>query len=74
MPGASTLEGFLIFRILERIKTMTKRTFVDVKTALAEKYERLARLTSSVPRKASYSNLALRYRRQAAQAARDGHK
>lgn len=53
---------------------MTKRTFVDVKTALAEKYERLARLTCSVPRKATYAGHALKYRRQAAQAARDGHK
>lgn len=52
---------------------MTKRTFVDVKTALAEKYERLARLTSSVPRKATYAHLALKYRRQAEQARRDGH-
>ena len=53
---------------------MTKRTFVEVKTALAEKYERLARLTSSVPRKSTYAVHALRYRRQAAQALRDGHK
>lgn len=51
---------------------MTKRTFVDVKTALAEKYERLARLTASVPRKATYANQALKYRRQAEQARRDG--
>ena len=55
-----------------RTETMTKRTFVDVKTALAEKYERLSRLTSSVPKKSTFAHLALKYRRQAAQAARDG--
>ncbi len=51
---------------------MPKRTFVDVKTALAEKYERLSRLTSSVPKKSTFAYHALKYRRQAAQAARDG--
>ncbi len=53
---------------------MTKRTFVDVKTSLAEKYERLARLTSSEPKRIAFSYNALKYRRQAAQALRDGHK
>lgn len=55
------------------LQTMPKRTFVDVKTALAEKYERLSRLTASVPKKSTFAHLALKYRRQAAQAARDGH-
>jgi hypothetical protein len=56
-----------------RTETMPKRTFVDVKTALAEKYERLSRLTASAPKKSTFAHLALKYRRQAAQAARDGH-
>jgi hypothetical protein len=45
----------------------TERTLVDVKTALAEKYERLARLTRSDTRKKHYANRALRYRRQVLQ-------
>ncbi len=52
---------------------MPKRTFVDVKTALAAKYERLSRLTASVPKKSTFAFMALKYRRQAEQAARDGH-
>lgn len=52
--------------------TMPKRTFVDVKTALADKYDRLARLTSSVPKKSTFAHLALKYHRQAEQARRDG--
>jgi hypothetical protein len=53
--------------------TMEKRTFVDVKNALAAKYERLSRLTSSAPKKSTFAHLATKYRRQAEQAARDGH-
>jgi len=53
--------------------TMEKRTFVDVKTALAEKYERLSRLTSCTPKRSTFAFMALKYRRQAEQAARDGH-
>ena len=56
-----------------RTETMPKRTFVDVKTALAAKYERLSRLTASVPKKSTFAFMALKYRRQAEQAARDGH-
>ena len=47
------------------------RTPNDVKTALAEKYERLARLTRSQTRKKKLSNRALRYRRQVAQMAHE---
>jgi hypothetical protein len=43
------------------------RTLHDVKTALAEKYERLARETPSTPRRQHFLNRATRYRRQAAQ-------
>ena len=43
------------------------RTLTDVKTALAEKYEHLARLTRSETRKKKLYNRALRYRRQVAQ-------
>jgi hypothetical protein len=49
----------------------TKRTLIDVKTALAEKYERLATLTKSHTRKKKLSNRALVYRRQVAQLARN---
>ncbi|MFV0445977.1 MAG: hypothetical protein ACK5Q5_20565 [Planctomycetaceae bacterium] len=49
----------------------TPRTLSDVKTALAEKYERLARLTSSTTRKKKLSNRALVYRRQVIQLGRD---
>gem|GEM_PF-2271314 len=52
---------------------MEKRTFVDVKNALAAKYERLGRLTSSTPKRTTFAFMALKYRRQAEQAARDGH-
>lgn len=47
------------------------RTLKDVKTALAEKYERLARLTSSTTRKMKLSNRAIIYRRQVAQMAHE---
>ncbi|MEZ6064258.1 MAG: hypothetical protein R3B90_00785 [Planctomycetaceae bacterium] len=43
------------------------RTLLDVKTALAEKYERLARETKSTPRRKHFANRAVRYRRQAEQ-------
>jgi hypothetical protein len=46
-----------------------ERTLTDVKTALAEKYERLARLTKSETRKRHFANRALRYRRQVLQMA-----
>jgi hypothetical protein len=43
---------------------------VQVKTALAQKYHRLALLTSSRPRKANYHRRAERLRRQAEDARR----
>jgi hypothetical protein len=46
--------------------TKTKRTLVDVKLALAAKYESLARQTKSQPRQKTYLLRALRYRGQAA--------
>lgn len=45
----------------------TERTLADVKTALAEKYERLARLTKSDTRKRHFINRSIRYRRQVLQ-------
>jgi len=71
--GVGTLPGFPNFWMTSGLMTMEKRTFVDVKNALAAKYERLSRLTSSVPKKATFAHLATKYRRQAEQAARDGH-
>jgi hypothetical protein len=43
-----------------------KRTLVDVKLALAEKYESLAKQTKSQPRQKTYLLRAQRYRGQAA--------
>ena len=37
---------------------------IAVKTALAEKYERLSRIAGSTPKRKTYSLRALRYRRQ----------
>lgn len=53
-----------------RFDMSTTRTITDVKTALAEKYERLARLTSSTTRKMKLSNRAKIYRRQITQLGR----
>lgn len=71
--AVGTLPGFPNFWMTSGLMTMEKRTFVDVKNALAAKYERLSRLTSSVPKKSTFAHLATKYRRQAEQAARDGH-
>ena len=49
-----------------RTTTAAKNHLVDVKLALAAKYDRLALLTGSRPRRKSYVNRAERYRRQAA--------
>ena len=49
----------------------TQRTLLDVKKALAEKYERLARLTNSEPRRRHFTNRANVYRRQVAQIERE---
>ncbi len=48
-------------------KVKSKEALQKVKTALAEKYERLARLTSSKPKQRELHQRALKYRRQAAQ-------
>ncbi|MBX3440333.1 MAG: hypothetical protein KF861_22780 [Planctomycetaceae bacterium] len=40
---------------------------IQVKQALAEKYERLARNTRSKPKKQQFSHRAVKYRRQVAQ-------
>ncbi|MGE0378602.1 MAG: hypothetical protein AB7I48_02025 [Planctomycetaceae bacterium] len=40
---------------------------IQVKRALAEKYERLATMTSSKPKKRQFSHRAVKYRRQVAQ-------
>ncbi len=41
--------------------------FIQVKLALAEKYERLATRTASQPKKQQFAHRALKYRRQVAQ-------
>ncbi len=43
------------------------KTKIDVKLALAEKYERLARMAGSTPKKKKFTYDAVRYRRQAEQ-------
>ena len=45
----------------------TTENLIKVKTALAEKYERLARIAGSVPKRKQFANRAVAYRRQLAQ-------
>ncbi|MCA9088121.1 MAG: hypothetical protein KDA90_05725 [Planctomycetaceae bacterium] len=47
------------------------KTKIDVKIALAEKYERLSRLAGSTPKTKQFAFKALRYRRQAEQMERE---
>ncbi|MEZ5944543.1 MAG: hypothetical protein R3C18_24405 [Planctomycetaceae bacterium] len=47
------------------------KTKIDVKTALAEKYERLSRNAGSAPKRRKYAFDALRYRRQVEQMQRE---
>lgn len=46
------------------------KTLIDVKTALAEKYERQAVMTSSTPKRKQFAYKAARYRRQIEQLSR----
>lgn len=48
----------------------SSKTIVDVKTKLAEKYERLAKSTLSTPKRKQYTFRAVKYRRQADELAR----
>ena len=50
---------------------MKKKTKIDVKNELAEKYERLARLTKSDPKRQQFHFRAVKFRRQAVQIARE---
>lgn len=52
---------------LGRIPMSTTENLIKVKTALAEKYERLARIAGSVPKRKQFANRAVAYRRQVAQ-------
>lgn len=47
------------------------KTLIDVKLALAAKYERRSKLTRSSPRRATLAHQALKYQRQAEQMKRD---
>lgn len=47
------------------------KTKIDVKIALAEKYERKSRLAGSVPKRRQFAGKAARYRRQIAQMERE---
>ena len=58
------------FAIDEVVVDRTK-TKIDVKIALAEKYERLGRVAGSTPKKKKFAFEAARYRRQAAQMQRE---
>ena len=48
-----------------------KKTLVDVKNELADKYERLARIAGSIPKRIQYQHRATKHRRQAVQLARE---
>ncbi len=52
----------------------SSKNIVDVKLALAEKYEHRSRLANSQPKRDSLATQALKYRRQAAQLKQDGKK
>ncbi|MCA9081495.1 MAG: hypothetical protein KDA58_13110 [Planctomycetaceae bacterium] len=49
----------------------SSKTKLDVKKALAAKYERLSQLAGSTPKTKQYAYKALRYRRQAEQIERE---
>jgi hypothetical protein len=55
-------------------KKSEQENIVKVKTALAEKYDRLARVRSSKPHKARLQRHAERFRSQAANAAKGSSK
>lgn len=48
------------------------KTKIDVKTELARKYEHLAQIAGSEPKRKTFSHKATKYRRQAEQMRRDG--
>lgn len=48
----------------------SSKSLIDVKTKLAEKYERKAALTTSTPKRKQFSNRARKYRRQIEQLGR----
>ena len=48
------------------------KTKIDVKVALAKKYDHLARIAGSEPKRLTFTHKATRYRRQAEQMRRDG--
>ena len=50
---------------------LKKKSKIDVKNELAEKYERLARLTKSDPKRQQYHHRAVKFRRQAVQIGRE---
>lgn len=50
----------------------SSKTIFDVKTTLAEKYERLARTTRSAPKRKQFSFRARKYRRQLAEMSQSG--
>lgn len=45
----------------------SSKTLIDVKTKLAEKYERLSKLSGSRPKSATMARQALKFRRQVEQ-------
>jgi len=63
-----------IFRSWSMIKQSQAKNIIEVKTALAEKYERLARDRNSKPAKARLLRHANRFRAQANTAAKSASK
>ncbi len=61
------LENPRISASLKASAMSDKSNLLKVKTALAEKYERLSRSAKSVPKTRQFSCRAVRYRRQVAQ-------
>jgi len=67
IPYASRLEIFphQLLTLSKSIETMDRsKSLIDVKTALAEKYERQAAITKSQPKRIQFAHKATRYRRQ----------
>lgn len=64
IPYTTGLEIFFT-NYLRSVETMDRsKSLIDVKTALAEKYERQAAGTKSQPKRIQFAHKAIRYRRQ----------
>lgn len=62
--------GYFVYRRLSMTKQAKKENLLKIKQRLAEKCERLAKLTPSRPKRKTLLGQATRYRHQAAQIAK----